>query len=147
MFEPAPAIHVFAESIGREGRRELVLRVVAAWVDAIPEHELSSHYAKAVGALSSDDLRELAGWPGAGEGAVALANPEFLVAAFGSLGDRRRATLCRAACFRAAAAFDAGVTETKVLATVLPCLSRERLEKLARECTELYLTDRLGGEN
>jgi hypothetical protein len=147
MFEPAAAIRMFAESIGREARRELVELVVAAWVDAVPERELATHYEKAVSALSADDLRELAGWPGAGEGAVALANPQFLVAAFPSLAGRRRATLRRAACFRAVAAFDMGVTETKVLATVLPCLSRERLEQLARECSELYLADHLGAEN
>ena len=37
VFEPARAIHAFADSIVREARRELVQRVVDAWVEAIPE--------------------------------------------------------------------------------------------------------------
>jgi hypothetical protein len=52
-----------------------------------------------------------------------------------------------AARVRATAAFDVGVTVEQVLSTVLPCLSPPRLDQLVQESTELYLADRLGGEN
>ena len=94
-----------------------------------------------------DSLRAVAGWPGSAGTAVALANREFLLAAFAGLGDARRDTLRRASVLRAVGAFDAGVSEAQVLATVLPCLSAARLRTLAHECSGLYLSDRLGGEN
>ena len=46
--EPQDAIRVIAESVGREARRQLVGEVVRAWVDDIPDQELSTHYAKAI---------------------------------------------------------------------------------------------------
>ncbi|HEX2702526.1 MAG TPA: hypothetical protein VHM72_03730 [Solirubrobacteraceae bacterium] len=141
------AIQVMADALGRDSRRELVELVVGAWVDAIPEHELAANYAKALAGLKPDDLRDVAGWPGTAGVAVALANREFLLSAFAGLGDARRETLRCAAALRAVAAFDAGVSEVQVLGTVLPCLSAGRLRALAEECSGLYLSDRLGGEN
>ena len=37
----------------REARRQLLGELVRAWVDEIPEQELESHYAKAVGTSTS----------------------------------------------------------------------------------------------
>jgi hypothetical protein len=102
------------------------------------------HYAKAVQALEPDDLRSLGGWCGA---TGAVPSPAFLIGAFSGLGSRRRDTLRVAASWRSAAAFDSGVTAEQVLETVLPCLSEAQLVQLVQECTELYLADRLGGEN
>jgi hypothetical protein len=144
LIEPGALVGVLADSLGREARRDLVLRVVAAWVDTVPERDLSLHYAKAVEGLGPDDLRELAESVGAQGSAVAVPNGEFLVRSFSSLGRARREALAAAAGARAVAAFDAGVTETQMIATVLPCLSRARLEELAHDCTELYLRDWLG---
>lgn len=141
------AIRSIADSLGREARRALVEFVVDAWVDAIPDSELADHYAKALAGLGAEDLREIAGWPGSPGVAVALANREFLLAAFSGLGDARRDGLRLAATLRGEAAFDAGVSELQVLDTVLPCLSEAELDKLARACTELYLSDHLGGES
>jgi hypothetical protein len=144
LIEPAHAIAVIAESIGRDARRELVERAVEAWVDLIPEQELAAHYAKAISALDPEDLRTLGGWSGA---TGAVPNVQFLIGSFTGLAERRREVLQFAARVRAAAAFDVGVTVEQVLGTVLPCLSGPRLEQLVQECTELYLADRLGGEN
>ena len=61
--EPQDAIRVIAESVGREARRQLVSEVVRAWVDDIPEPELSVHYAKAIEKLKGyhypGNVREL----------------------------------------------------------------------------------------
>ena len=146
ILDPARAIRAIADAVGRAARRELVELVVTAWVDAIPERELGEHYAKALAGLPPEDLRDVAGW-GASGVAVAIPSREFLVRAFASLGGARRETLRIAACLRAEAAFDAGVSEQQVLNTVLPFLSRAQLTELARESTELYVADRLGTEN
>ena len=76
-----------------------------------------------------------------------IANREFLVNVFPSLGENRREALKIAAGFRGEEAFDAGVAEEQALDTVLPHLSRDRCVKLATECVELYLWDRLGSDN
>jgi len=145
--EPADAIRVIADSIGQAARRELVREVVGAWVDAIPEHELPVHYAKAVAALGEEDLHALAGWHVAHNIAQPLANREFLVGVFPSLGPDRREALRIAAGFHGDQAFDAGVTEERALAVVLPHLPRERAAALAHRCIELYIEDRLGSRN
>jgi hypothetical protein len=145
--EPQDAIRVIAESIGREARRQLVGEVVRAWVDEIPDRELERHYAQAIGDLDEHDLSMLAAWHASLEVGQPIANREFLVAAFSSLGDNRREALKIAAGFRGEEAFDAGVAEEQALETVLPSLSRERATELASECLELYLWDRLGSDN
>jgi hypothetical protein len=145
--EPQDAIRVVAESVGREARRQLVGEVVRAWVDEIPEGELVSHYAKAVADLDEEDLYMLAAWHASLEVGQPIANCDFLVNVFPSLGDNRREALKIAAGFRGEEAFDAGVAEEQALQTVLPRLSRERCEELAAECMELYLWDRLGCDN
>jgi hypothetical protein len=76
-----------------------------------------------------------------------IANTEFLVSVFPSLGEYRREALKIAAGFRGEEAFDAGVAEEQALETVLPRLSRQRAEQLAAECVELYIWDRQGTEN
>ncbi|HEV8152929.1 MAG TPA: hypothetical protein VGP78_08355 [Solirubrobacteraceae bacterium] len=145
--EPQDAIRVIAESIGREARRQLLGEVVRAWVDEIPDSDLESHYVKAIADLDEHDLSMLAAWHASLEVGQPIANREFLVKVFPSLGDNRREALKIAAGFRGDEAFDNGVAEEQALDTVLPCLSRERSMDLARECLELYLWDRLGSSN
>jgi hypothetical protein len=127
--EPKDAIRVIAESVGREARRQLLGEVVRAWVDEIPEQELESHYAKTM------------------EVGNPIANVDFLINTFSSLGDNRREALKIAAGFRGEEAFEAGVAEEQAMETVLPWLTRERAIELAAECVELYCWDRLGSEN
>ena len=145
--EPQDAIRVIAESVGREARRQLLGELVRAWVDEIPENELASHYAKAVQDLDEHDLSMLAAWHASLEVGHPIANREFLVNVFPSLGENRREALKIAAGFRGEEAFDAGVAEDQALETVLPHLSRARCMELATECVELYLWDRLGSDN
>src|ERR1700752_4157028 len=144
---PQNAIRVIADSVGREARRQILCEVVRAWVDEIPETELESHYAKAVADLDDDDLSLLAAWHASLEVGHPIANKEFLVNVFPSLGENRREALKIAAGFRGEEAFDAGVAEEEALDTVLPYLSRERSIELASECLDLYLWDRLGSDN
>jgi hypothetical protein len=145
--DPADAIRVIADSIGQPARRKLVGEVVRAWVDEIPERELTLHYAKAVAALGEEDLHALAGWHAALEVGPPVANADFLVGVFAKLGSSRREALRLAAAFHGDQAFAAGVTEERALAVVLPHLSRERAAQLAHRCVELYVSDRLGGPN
>ena len=118
--EPQDAIRVIAESVGREARRQLLGELVRAWVDEIPESELEAHYAKAVADLDEHDLSMLAAWHASLEVGQPIANREFLVNVFSSLGDNRREALKIAAGFRGEEAFDAGVAEEQALDTVLP---------------------------
>src|SRR5919112_4821822 len=146
--EPQDAIRVIAESVGREARRQLLGELVRAWVDEIPDAELASHYAKAVADLDEHDLSMLAAWHASMEVGMPIANKEFLVRAFPALErDARREALKIAAGFRGEEAFNAGVGEEQAIETVLPWLSTERCEELAAECLELYMWDRLGGDN
>ena len=128
-------------------RRQLMGELVRAWVDEIPEPELESHYAKAVSDLDEHDLSMLAAWHASLEVGQPIANREFLVNVFPSLGENRREALKIAAGFRGEEAFDSGVAEDQALDTVLPFLSRERSMELASECVDLYLWDRLGCDN
>ena len=145
--EPQDAIKVIAESVGREARRQLLGELVRAWVDEIPDEELESHYAKAVADLDEHDLSMLAAWHASLEVGQPIANREFLVTVFPSLGENRREALKIAAGFRGEEAFDQGVGEEHALETVLPWLSRERCYALAAECLAVYCWDRLGSEN
>jgi uncharacterized protein YbaA (DUF1428 family) len=85
--EPAEAIRVMAESMGREARRSLLAEVIEAWVDDIPEEELSQHYARAVNDLDHEDLSMLAAWHATLEIGTPVASTEFLVGAFEGLGE------------------------------------------------------------
>jgi hypothetical protein len=116
-------------------------------VDDIPEQELCVHYAKAVAGLDEENLHVLAVWHSALEVGQPIANADFLLAVFPSLGDSRREALRIAAGFRGEEAFDAGVAEDRALAAVLPHLSRDRASRLAQRCIEVYVKDRLGGRN
>jgi hypothetical protein len=145
--EPKDAIRVIAESVGREARRQLLGELVKAWVDEIPEAELESHYVKAVSDLDEHDLSMLAAWHASLEVGQPVANKEFLINAFSSLGNNRREALKIAAGFRGEEAFEAGVAEEQALETVLPWLTRERAIELAGECVQLHCWDRLGSDN
>jgi hypothetical protein len=145
--EPRDAIRVIAESVGREARRQLLGELVRAWVDEIPEPDLESHYAKAVADLDEHDLTMLAAWHASLEVGQPIANREFLVRVFPSLGENRREALRIAAGFRGEEAFESGVAEDETMETVLPWLSRDRCAELAAECLELYCWDRLGTSN
>jgi hypothetical protein len=146
--DPHDAIRVLAGSVGREARRQLVGEVLHAWVDELPEAELGGHYARAVGELDADDLSMLAAWHASLETVgQPLANTEFLVSIYPTLGEHRREALKVAAGLRGEDAFDAGVTEEQALATILPHVSRERAAEVVEECVELYLWDRLGTVN
>ena len=145
--EPHDAIRAIAGSVGREARRQLLGEVVRAWVDDIPDQELSVHYAKAVADLDEHDLSLLAAWHVSLEVGHPLPSKEFLVNVFPSLGENRREALKIAAGFRGEEAFEAGVGEEQAFDTVLPRLSRERASELATECIELYIWDRQGTEN
>ena len=145
--EPKDAIRVIAESVGREARRQLLGEVVRAWVDEIPEQELESHYAKTIADLDEHDLSMLAAWHASLEVGNPIANVDFLINTFSSLGDNRREALKIAAGFRGEDAFNAGVAEEQALESVLPWLSPARCEELAAECLELYCWDRRGSEN
>ena len=147
--EPDQAIRVVAESIGREARRQLLGEVVHAWVDEIPDDELEGHYAKAVEDLDDEDLSMLAAWHASLEVVgQPIANKEFLVKTFATLGEHRREALKIAAGFRGDVAFEAEEhTFDAVLDTVVPWLSEERRYELAAEAVELYCWDRLGSDN
>ena len=116
-------------------------------VGAIPEAELSCHYARAVADLDEHDLSMLAAWHASLEVGQPVANRDFLLGVFPALGEARREALKIAAGMRGEEAFNAGVAEEQALETVLPWLSQERCEELAAECLELYCWDRLGCEN
>src|SRR5919201_4076665 len=145
--EPQEAIRVVADTVGREARRQLLGEVVRAWVDEIPDDELDQHYAKAGADLDDDDLSMLAAWHASLEVGHPIANKEFLVNVFHSLGENKREAMKIAAGFRGEEAFDAGVAEEQALETVLPWLSESRCMELAAECLELYCWDRLGSDN
>src|SRR5262245_66385723 len=98
--EPQDAIRVIAESVGREARRQLVGEVVRAWVDDIPDQELSVHYAKAIADLDEDDLHLLAAWHASLEGGQPVPNPEFLVGRVPGRRDHRRGALTMGAGLR-----------------------------------------------
>jgi hypothetical protein len=145
--ESAEAVRVIAESVGREARRTLLAEVIQAWVDDIPEPELSKHYAKAVTELDHEDLSMLAAWHATLEVGTPVASAEFLVGAFDSLGHHKREALKLAARFRGDEAFLAGIGEEETLDIVLPWLSEPRLQLLAESALEIYTLDRLGTEN
>jgi hypothetical protein len=145
--DPADAIRAIADSIGREGRRQLLGEVIRAWVDEIPEDELDAHYAKAITELDEHDISMLAAWHGSMEVGHPVPNKDFLMGAFDSLGENRREALKLAAGFRGEEAFEAGLTEERALDTVLEWLSEPRLMELAREATQLYIWDRIGSDN
>jgi hypothetical protein len=145
--EPAEAIRVIGESIGREARRALLAEVIQAWVDDIPEEELEHHYSRAVTELGHEDLSMLAAWHASLDVGRPVASPEFLVGAFASLGEHKRDALKLAARFRGDEAFLAGVAEEETLDIVLPWLSGERLELLLQTALRIYARDRLGVDN
>jgi hypothetical protein len=145
--EPAEAIRVVAESVGREARRSLLSAVIEAWVDDIPEQELAQHYERAISELDHEDLSMLAAWHATLEVGTPVASAEFLVGAFDGLGEHRREVLKLAARFRGDEAFLAGVGEEEALDIVLPWLSEERVQRLCAAALEIYITDRIGSDN
>lgn len=145
--DPADAIHVISDSIGREARRQLLAEALRAWVDEIPEEELEGQYARALADLDQDDLSLLAAWHGSLDLGQPVPNRDFLMGAFASLGEHRREALKLAAGFRGEEVLEDGLTEELALETVLGWLSPERLMNLAGEAMELYIWDRIGSDN
>lgn len=145
--DPADAIRAISESIGREARRQLLGEVVRAWVDELPEEELEVHYAKAIAELDEHDISLLAAWHGSMEVGQPLPNRDFLMGAFGSLGEYRREALKLAAGFRGEEAFEEGINEERALEMILEWLPPARLVELCREATDLYVWDRIGSDN
>ncbi len=145
--DPADAIRVVADSVGREARRQLLGEAVRAWVDEIPDDQLEGHYTKAISELDEHDLSMLAAWHASMNVGHPLPSRDFLIGSFGSLGEHRREALKLAAGFRGEEAVDRGVTEERALETVLEWLSEERRIELAAEAMELYLWDRIGSDN
>ncbi len=121
--DPADAVRAISDSVGREARRQLLGEAVRAWVDEIPDQELETHYAKALSELDEHDLSMLAAWHGSLEVGHPVPNRDFLMGAFGSLGENRREAMKLAAGFRGEEAVDAGVTEEDALELVLGLLS------------------------
>lgn len=145
--DPADAVRAIYESVGREARRQLLGEVVRAWVDELPDEELEAHYARAIAELDEHDISMLAAWHGSMEVGQPLPNRDFLMGAFGALGEHRREALKLAAGFRGEEAFEEGISEERALDMVLEWLSPTRLADLCREATELYIWDRAGSEN
>lgn len=146
--DPGDAVRVMAESVGREGRRQMLGEAVRAWVDDIPEGELEVHYAKALAELDEHDLAVLAAWHDSMEIGHPVPNRDFLMGAFSGLeGENRREALKLAAGFRGEEAFDAGMADEYALEAVIGWLSPERLMGLAHEALEIYIWDRAGCEN
>jgi hypothetical protein len=145
--EPHDAIRVILESVGREARRQLLGELIRAWVDDIPEEQLSAHYARAVQDLDDADLSMLAAWHASLEIGQPIPSRDFLLRVFPTLGENRREALKLAAGFRGEEAFESGISEEQALNTVLPSLSRSRAEELVNESLELYVWDRIGSDN
>ncbi|MFM9077339.1 MAG: hypothetical protein ACKORM_03800 [Solirubrobacterales bacterium] len=145
--DPADAIHVVSESVGREARRQLRGEALRAWVDEIPEDELRDQYARALAELDQDDLSLLAAWHSSMEVGHPVPSRDFLMGAFESLGEHRREALKLAAGFRGEDAVEDGITEDLALETVVGGLSSERLMELAEQALDLYVWDRIGSEN
>ena len=145
--DPADAIHVVSESVGKEARRQLLGEALRSWVDEIPEDELRDQYARALADLDQDDLSLLAAWHSSMEVGHPVPSRDFLMGAFESLGEHRREALKLAAGFRGEDAVENGITEELALETVVGNLSPERLMALAEQALDLYVWDRIGSEN
>ena len=113
--DPADAIHVIADSIGREARRQLLGEALRAWVDEIPEEELETQYARALTDLDQDDLSLLAAWHSSMDVGHPVPIRDFLMGAFSSLGEHRREALKLAAGFRGEDVVDVRRTEDLAL--------------------------------
>ena len=145
--DPADAIHVIADSVGREARRQLLGEALRAWVDEIPEDELETQYARALTDLDQDDLSLLAAWHSSMDVGHPVPNRDFLMGAFASLGEHRREALKLAAGFRGEDVLEEGLTEDLALETVVGWLSPDRLMALATEALDIYIWDRGGSDN
>ena len=141
-------MRVVANSVGREARRQLVIEVVTAWVNSLPDSELPIHYAEAIRSLDSEDLTVLAAWHASLEVGQPVANRDFLIGAYGSLGkDDRREAMRIAASFRSDEAFENGSSDEEMLETVLPWLPPQQTMELAAEAMRIYVWDRIGSDN
>lgn len=146
--EPQDAVRVVADSVGREARRQLVTEVVHAWVNSLPDSELPIHYAEAIKALDEHDITVLAAWHASLEVGQPIANKDFLIGAFTSLGKNdRREALRIAAGFRSEEAFENGASDEEMLDTVLPWLPPKEIMELAGEAMRIYIWDRIGSDN
>ena len=145
--EPENAIQAIASSIGADSRRQLAVEVIRQWVDEVPEDELGHHYSRVVSEMGVDDLTMLASWHASLDVGVPVANRDFLVGAFDSLGEHRRDALRIAAAFKSEDDLACDLDTDETLLSVLPMLSEASLRELATVALEIYMWDRLGTEN
>ena len=145
--EPHDAVRVIADSLSREGRRQLVDEILHAWVDDLPEEQLSDHYVQTLADLDQEDLHLLAAWHASLEVGQPLPSMEFLAGVFQHLGDNRREALKIAVRFRGEEPSREPITERHALEVILPRLSRARAVELLHECLSLYAWDRMGTSN
>lgn len=145
--EPENAIQAIASSIGADSRRQLAVEVIRQWVDGVPEDELEHHYSRVVSEMDDDDLTMLASWHASLDVGVPIASRDFLVGAFGSLGEHKRDALRIAAAFRSEDDLACDLDTDETLLSVLPMLSEASLTELAAVALEIYMWDRLGTEN
>src|SRR5579875_3371521 len=117
--EPHDAVRVIADSLSREGRRQLVDEI----------------------------LHLLAAWHASLEFGQPLPSMEFLAGVFQHLGDNRREALKIAVRFRGEEPSREPITERHALEVILPRLSRARAVELLHECLSLYAWDRMGTSN
>jgi sulfite reductase alpha subunit-like flavoprotein len=145
--EPQDAIRVIADSVGQEARRQLLGEVLHAWVDDLPEDELSQQYARAIAELDQEDLHLLAAWHASLDIGQPIPNTEFLAGVFEKLGENRREALKIAVDFAGEEPSREALAEQQALEGVLPRLSRARALELVQQATQLYAWDRLGNSN
>lgn len=145
--KPHEAIRAIFESVGIDSRHQLTIEAVRFWVDEVPEDELAGHYSRVLSDMDDGDLTMMAAWHASLNVGTPVANRDFLVGAFNSLGEHRREALRLAAAFRGEDGLSAGISESEALEMVLPWLSQEGLRELAAIALEIYIWDRLGTEN
>ena len=111
------------------------------------DDELEQHYARVVSEMDDGDLTMLAAWHASLDVGTPIANRDFLVRAFGSLGELRRDALRIAASFSSEDDIASDIGTDEALLALLPVLSADRLTELADIALEIYVWDRLGTEN
>lgn len=145
--EPQDAVRAVAGSVGTDSRHQLLIEVIRAWVDSVPDDELEQHYARVITDLDEEDLTMLAAWHASLSVGAPIASRDFLVGAFHSLGEHRREALRIAAAFCGSSGVSPGLGPEDAMESVLPWLSQESQRELAAVALEIYVWDRLGTEN
>lgn len=144
--EPAEAIRVVLDAVGREARGRLATAVLQVWVDQVGDDELERIYAEAVDGLEGDDVALLAAWHASLDVGRPQASREYLLQTFPALGELRREALRLAVGFHGDRDLASPVGR-EALARVLPRLGGEQADSLAAKAVGIYLEDRLGSLN